>query len=169
MLHKVKVQALSFSPSSHYLASLGGEDDNSIIIWDLKTFTAICGSPASTDSSGVTLALSYLNKSDHSFVTGGFSTLRVWELNVAQRKMRPTNCQTGQIKRVVKCIAVDENDEHMYCGTTTGDLLQVNIKTKLFKHHGPPKEKVILFEMKFTGFIGTFQSRYFICGINAKR
>ncbi|EGF78625.1 hypothetical protein BATDEDRAFT_26475 [Batrachochytrium dendrobatidis JAM81] len=140
-LHKVKVQALAFSPSGAYLASLGGEDDNAVIVWDLSTYAAICGSPASTDSSGITLALAYLQNDDFSFVTGGVGTLRVWELNVSQRKIRATNCQTGQIKRVVKCIDIDQNDEFMYCGTTTGDLMQVNLRTKLFKHSGPPKEK----------------------------
>ena len=138
----MKVQALAFSPSGKYLASLGGEDDNSVIVWDLDKYAAICGSPASTDSSGVTLSLAYLNNNDHTFVTGGFATLRVWELNIVQRKIRATDCQTGQIKRIVKCIAVDKDDEHMYCGTTTGDLLQVNLQTKLFKLAGPPKEKV---------------------------
>ncbi|KAI8622104.1 WD40-repeat-containing domain protein [Chytriomyces sp. MP71] len=140
-LHKVKVQALAFSPNDKYLASLGGQDDNSIIIWDLEKGAALCGSPASKDSSGVTLSLAYLNQDDNTFVTGGHSTLRVWELNAVQRKIRATDCQTGQIKRIVKCITVDSEDEFMYCGTTTGDLLQVNLRTKLFKHSGPPKEK----------------------------
>ncbi|KAI8902331.1 quinon protein alcohol dehydrogenase-like superfamily [Globomyces pollinis-pini] len=140
-LHKVKVQALAFSPSGKYLASLGGEDDNSVIVWDLIKYAAICGSPASSDSSGVTLALTYLNKNDLQFVTGGFGTLRVWELNPEKRKVRSSDCQTGQIKRIVKCIAVDDNDEFMYCGTTTGDLQQVSLKSRLFKNAGPPKAK----------------------------
>ncbi|KAJ1565137.1 Cilia- and flagella-associated protein 52 [Nowakowskiella sp. JEL0078] len=140
-LHKVKVQALAFSPNDLYLASLGGQDDNSVIVWDLANGTPICGSPASRDSAGVTFCLTYLNSNDNIFVTGGNSTLRVWELNVAQRKVRAADCQTGQIKRIVKCITIDKNDELMYCGTTTGDLLQVNLQTKLFKHSGPPKDK----------------------------
>ncbi len=134
---------MAFSPSGKYLASLGGEDDNSIIVWDLEKKTAICGAPASSDSSGATITLSYLNNSDLQFVTGGAGTLRVWELNPAQRKIRPNDVQTGQIKRVVKCIAVDKNDELMYCGTTTGDLMQVNITTRLFKN-SEPRDKVFL-------------------------
>ncbi|KAJ3363885.1 Cilia- and flagella-associated protein 52 [Kappamyces sp. JEL0680] len=140
-LHKVKVQALAFSPSGKYLASLGGEDDNAIIVWDMEHYAAICGSPASSDSSGVTLALAYLHKSDTQFVTGGVGTLRVWDLNAEKRKIRATDCQTGQIKRIIKCIAVDTNDEFMYCGSTTGDLLRVSLESKLFKHAGPPKQK----------------------------
>ncbi|KNC98884.1 uncharacterized protein SPPG_05851 [Spizellomyces punctatus DAOM BR117] len=140
-LHKVKVQSLAFSPNSLYLASLGGEDDNSVIVWDLQKGAAICGAPASKDSTGAANCLAYLNQDDTSFVTGGNGTLRVWELNVAQRKVRPSDVLTGQIKRVVKCVVVDENDEYMYCGTTTGDLLEVKVATRLFKQAGPPKEK----------------------------
>lgn len=45
----------------------------------------------------------------------------------------------GQIKRVIECCVVDNNDEYMYCGTTTGDLLKINLHTKLFRQSGPPK------------------------------
>ncbi|KAJ1556794.1 Cilia- and flagella-associated protein 52, partial [Cladochytrium tenue] len=124
-----------------YLASLGGEDDNSVIVWDVEQGSALCGSPASKDSSGTTLALAYLGRSDLRFVTGGHSTLRLWELLPDRRKLRATDCQTGQIKRSVKCIAVDGEDELMYCGTSTGDILQVSLVTGLFKLSGPPKEK----------------------------
>jgi len=138
-LHKVKVQALAFSPSERYLASLGGQDDNSVIVWDIEKGTAICGSPAGKDSAGVTLSLAYFNNDDLKFVTGGHSTLRIWELHVADRKVRANDCQTGQIKRIVNCITIDEKDEFMYCGTTTGDLMQVALQSKLFKQSGPPK------------------------------
>ncbi|KAJ3180784.1 Cilia- and flagella-associated protein 52 [Gaertneriomyces sp. JEL0708] len=140
-LHKVKVQAIAFSPSSQYLVSLGGEDDNSIIAWDLETGTPICGSPASKDSAGTTLCLAYFNHSNTHFVTAGNGTLRVWELNAQQRKVRPTDIQTGLIKRVVKCLAISDDDERVWCGTTTGDLLECGLNNKLFKLSGPPKEK----------------------------
>ena len=38
-LHKVKVQDLAFSPCGTYLASLGGQDDNSLVIWDVHAAT----------------------------------------------------------------------------------------------------------------------------------
>ncbi|TPX43498.1 hypothetical protein SeMB42_g04690 [Synchytrium endobioticum] len=140
-LHKVKVQALAFSFSAKFLASLGGEDDNSVIVWDLTSGSAICGAAAAKDSSGTATCLAYLNNDERVFVTGGAGSIRVWELSELERKVRAQDCQTGQIKRIVKCLAVDENDEFVYCGTTTGDLMQVNLRTKLFKLAGPPKEK----------------------------
>ena len=52
-------------------------------------------------------------------------TLRVWELNAQARKIVPTDCNLGQLKRIVNCIQVSEDDQYMYCGTTSGDVLQV--------------------------------------------
>ena len=35
-LHKVLIQDLSFSSDEQYLASLGGQDDNQLVIWDVS-------------------------------------------------------------------------------------------------------------------------------------
>lgn len=35
-LHKVLIQSLSFSHDEQYLASLGGQDDNSLVIWEVS-------------------------------------------------------------------------------------------------------------------------------------
>ncbi|XP_046854980.1 cilia- and flagella-associated protein 52-like [Xenia sp. Carnegie-2017] len=143
-LHKVKVEALAFSPNDKYLVSLGGQDDNSVVIWNLEKKQAICGSPAAVPSSGTSYVIAFSNHSDELFVTGGNKTLRVWELDLANRKIRPTDCNMGQIKRIIRCIKVAEDDLSFYCGTTSGDILEINMKTRLFRHHGPQKEKFSL-------------------------
>ncbi|KAL7749699.1 hypothetical protein RI367_004927 [Sorochytrium milnesiophthora] len=140
-LHKVKVQSLAFSPAEKYLVSLGGEDDNAVIVWDLERGSAICGATASKDSTGVASCIAFSNHDDNVFVTGGDANLRVWEINVTQRKVKPADCQMGAIRRNVKCIRIDDKDEFLYCGTTSGDLLQVSLKTQLFKNAGPAKDK----------------------------
>jgi WD40 repeat protein len=122
-----------------FLASLGGEDDNSIVLWDLQTGQALCGNPASRESAGNALCLSFSNTSDNVFVSGGEYTLRVWEYESSIKKIRPTDCQLGSLKRVINCIAVDDKDENIYCGTSTGDVLEVKMATKLFRHAGPAK------------------------------
>lgn len=41
LLHKVVVQALSFSPDEELLASVGGPDDNQIVLWDVVRARAV--------------------------------------------------------------------------------------------------------------------------------
>lgn len=137
----MSIQALAFSPSELYLASLGGQDDGSIVIWNLETKQAICGASGGKESSGNAFALAYSNTSDTQFITAGQETIRVWDLDIKNRKIKPTDVQTGQIKRVVKCIVVDDTDTFAYCGTTTGDVLQINIQNKMFRQAGPPRDK----------------------------
>ena len=125
-----KVQDLTFSPNEKFLASLGGRDDNKIVIWDLETGAAICGSSASNETCNT---IRFLNHSDFMLVSGGHYNLRVWAFDLANRKIRPADCQLGQLKRVINSISIDEEDKFMYCGTATGDLLQVSLGPNLFK------------------------------------
>ncbi|XP_065132931.1 cilia- and flagella-associated protein 52 [Paramisgurnus dabryanus] len=141
VLHKAKVEDLSFSPNEKYLVSLGGQDDASIVVWNIKTKEAICGSPASAQSAGHCLTVEYTNLSDEIFVSAGNGTVRVWELDLPNRKIRATECQTGQLKRIVKCIEIHKDDSFFYCGTTSGDILKVNLKTRLLNSCGPVKQK----------------------------
>uniref|UniRef100_A0A8C5R5C0 Cilia- and flagella-associated protein 52 n=1 Tax=Leptobrachium leishanense TaxID=445787 RepID=A0A8C5R5C0_9ANUR len=143
-LHKVKVEALAFSPSERYLVSLGGQDDGSIVLWDVMKKEAICGNPASAISVGHAVTVAFSNLSDDVFVTGGNGTLRVWEVDLPNRKLRPTDCQMGQLKRIVNCLAISEDDTYFYCGTSTGDILKMNMKTKLLNSCGPEKNRFSL-------------------------
>uniref|UniRef100_A0A4W6FRJ2 Cilia- and flagella-associated protein 52 n=1 Tax=Lates calcarifer TaxID=8187 RepID=A0A4W6FRJ2_LATCA len=144
LLHKAKVEALAFSPNDKYLVSLGGQDDGSIVIWNIETKQAICGSPASAHSAGHCLTVQYSNTNDNIFVSAGSGTLRVWELDLPNRKIRPTECNTGKLKRIVKCIEVAEDDQFILCGTTSGDIMKINLKTGLLSDCGPVKTKYSL-------------------------
>ena len=140
-LHKVKIQSLAFSPDESYLASLGGQDDNSVVIWEVENGSALCGSPAANDSA---LCVKWFRHRSDMLITGGHYNLRVWELDVNSRKIRPTDCQLGKDKRIINCIEVDEADDMMYCGTTSGDVLQVSLQHKLFRARGPFKRTISL-------------------------
>jgi len=137
-LHKGKIQSLDFSPSGKYLATLGGEDDNKVVIWNLSTGDAICGSTAANDSA---LLIKYYNKSDDLLVTAGKYNLRSWSFDLTNRKIRPTDCKLGQLKRVVQCLVIDREDNYMYCGTLSGDVLKIALQAKLFHASGPVKRK----------------------------
>ena len=42
-LHKVKVEAVAFSPNDVFMASLGGQDDGNVIVYDMATKDPLCG------------------------------------------------------------------------------------------------------------------------------
>ena len=84
--------------------------------------------------------MQFLNNRDDVFVTGGNFNLRTWHFDLANRKIRPTDCQLGSLKRVVTSISIDDNDEFMYAGTSTGDVMKVSLDNSLYKASGPPKK-----------------------------
>jgi len=133
-LYKTKIQSISFSPTSKYIATLGGEDDNKLVIWNVETGDAICGSPAANDTA---FCCSFSNTDDHVLVTAGKYNFRVWQFEREARKIRPTDCKLGQIKRVFNCIAITDDDETIFTGTQSGDILQISLKHMLFQCQGP--------------------------------
>eukprot|EP00899_Mesostigma_viride_P011827 jgi/Mesvir1/20645/Mv14866-RA.1 len=133
-LHKVKVQALSFSFDDCFLASLGGQDDNNLVVWDVETGKAVCGSPTLSDN---VWALKFCNTRSDQLVTCGSNSLHVWDFDANNRKVRPAACQLGQLKRENTSLVIDPQDEYAYVSTHTGDVMKVSLHNKLFKNLGP--------------------------------
>lgn len=144
VLHKVKVQDLTFSANSKYLFSLGGQDDGSVVVWNVQTKESICGSPAQHKSAGITYCLCASRDNDNMFFTGGNNTLRIWDLDLPNRKIRPTDVNLGQTKRIVKSMTCNEAEDLFYCGTTSGDILTIAYPSGAFKAIGPEKNKYSL-------------------------
>jgi len=137
-LHNVKIQSLDFSADERFLATLGGPDDNNVVIWDVESGTPICGSPAAND---LTKVVKFLNNSNNKFVTGGNYNLRIWQIDVENRKAKPLECSLGQTRRIITSVHIDVNDEYMYCGTTTGDIVEVSLHNGLLQRLSAPKDK----------------------------
>jgi len=137
ILHKGAVQDLSFSACEKYLVTLGGRDDNKLVIWDVDSGEPICGEQAASDS---TLTVTFLNNTSGMLVTGGNYNLKVWKFDAYNRKITPSDCNLGKERRIVSAIVLDPTDTFMYCGTKSGDVLQVSIGPNLFKNNGPTKK-----------------------------
>lgn len=135
-LHKVAVSSLSFSCDETYLATLGGQDDNSLVVWDVESGTAICGTPAATDTAQ---CVKFFNNTEYQLVTGGNYHVIVWQFDKPNKKLRPTVVNVGQLKRVCTNVLIDDNDENLYCGTQTGDILNVLASRAAFKQVAPKK------------------------------
>ncbi|NXI47009.1 CFA52 protein, partial [Galbula dea] len=140
-LHKGKVEAVAFSANSLYLMSLGGQDDESVIVWHVERREFVCRSPASARRAGNATVVVGSSCRDELFITAGNETLRMWELDLTIRKIHPTECPTGKLRRVIMCIRVTDDDNYFFVGTSTGDILKVNANSKMLVNHGPQKKK----------------------------
>ncbi|XP_011912771.1 PREDICTED: cilia- and flagella-associated protein 52 [Cercocebus atys] len=116
-LHKGKIEALAFSPNDLYLVSLGGPDDGSVVVWSIAKRDAICGSPAAGLNVGNATNVIFSRCRDEMFVTAG---------------------------KYVSAFCMADDDSFFYLGTTTGDILKMNPRTKLLTDAGPAKDKFSL-------------------------
>jgi len=133
-LHKVAVASLSFCHDEIYLATLGGQDDNSLVVWDVAQGNAICGTPAYTDTAHT---VKFFNQNNKCLVTAGNYHIMTWQFDLANKKLRPTQAGMGQLKRVTTNVLITEDDKFVYCGTQSGDFLEVSLDRALFKRSCP--------------------------------
>ena len=93
------------------------------MLWDVASGNAICGTPTCKD---FTVALKFLSNSGNTLITCGNYNLNIWCYDEQTNKLVPSSVQLGQLRRCFTCLAVDAVDQYMYCGTATGDVLQVS-------------------------------------------
>eukprot|EP01018_Ginkgo_biloba_P019201 Gb_06628 [translate_table: standard] len=100
----VKVQALSFSADGKYLASVGGQDDAKIVIWNVETGQAVCGSPMPVEHAE---AVKFFNTRQDKLVTAGGYKLLVWDFDALNHQLRPEECLFGKLRRVMQTLVRD--------------------------------------------------------------
>ncbi|KFQ22946.1 WD repeat-containing protein 16, partial [Mesitornis unicolor] len=143
-MHKGRIEALAFSPSSLYLVSLGGQDDSRVVVWHVGKREAVCGSPVSPCRAGNATVVVCSSCRDEMFVTAGNETVRVWEVDPVTKKIEPAECWMGKLRRVIVCVTMADDDSYFYLGTSSGDVLKMNTKSKLMTDSWPQKEKFSL-------------------------
>ncbi|CDI80589.1 WD domain, G-beta repeat-containing protein, putative [Eimeria acervulina] len=137
--HKVSVECLDFSCDGKFLASLGGESCNTLVLWSVEERKALCRTAAALDSSK---CLTFYNKSPNMLVSAGASHVRIWEIDAATKKMTPRDCNLGKLRRTCNSLVLHPADEFVYCGTQSGDILEISLRTGLFTRSGPPKRQL---------------------------
>jgi len=156
-LHRGKVQALDFSADSRFLASVGGQDDNSLVVWRVSDQQAMSGEkcgPTSTNS------VKWFNnriecndgKADARTVQAGESAeyrlatcslsgkSRIWPVKpkvvdsaygegevVSMKICSASEVVISRVKRDFTCVALSPDDRTLLLGTTSGDILACSV------------------------------------------
>ncbi|XP_013199534.2 cilia- and flagella-associated protein 52 [Amyelois transitella] len=126
-LHKVRVEALTFTSDERYMISLGGRDDGCVVLWDCVNGAATGTAAATKLTTGDAMTLTPLNLRSNSFVTGGDSNLRVWNIRAESKNLDVADVSLGKLRRSVRSIAISKDDSYGYAGTTTGDMIKFSI------------------------------------------
>ncbi|KMQ94070.1 wd repeat-containing protein 16 [Lasius niger] len=144
--HKVGVEDLCFTCNGDFLVSLGGRDDGNVIVWDVQKNSLICGSFASNDTSGDAYNVTRMHLHGGCFVTAGDRTLKIWRIEAEKRRVHGIDVEVGKLKRLVNCIVVDEKDEIVYCGTSSGDIInaRLNLRDDLECGDSPARSPVMI-------------------------
>ena len=136
--HKGKVQSVDFNCDGNLLLTLGGQDDNDIVVWDVTTGRGICGSPAANDDSH---CVKWLNARNDRFVTCGENHLRVWQVCTSTPKLHPVDANMGSIRRIMQCLSISADDAHAFVGSSTGEVLKFCIDRDDIKPYNEPDSK----------------------------
>lgn len=137
--HTGKVQSLDFSFDAKFLVTIGGQDDNDLVVWDVELGKGICGCPAASDT---TLCVKWLNKRNDRFVTSGNYHFRVWQVCISTPKLHAIDANMGSMRRSMTCISIANDDKFAFVGSKTGEVLQFTIDRDEIKSLDEPDDIV---------------------------
>ncbi len=93
------------------------------VIWEVGTGKALCGSPMSAS------AVAFFNRDSERLATCGIdSSMHIWQLDRAARKMTAISVQLGLCRRNFTILDISEDDRYLYVGSTSGDVAEVRTR-----------------------------------------
>ena len=136
-IHKVIIQSLDFSFNDKYLVSVGGRDDNNLIVWDVQTGKALSGATAGT---AFVRQVKFFNLSDNKFITCQDYGIRIWNVDYELKKLSHIEVNFGNLKRIPLSMVLDPLDKFASFGTQSGAILEIDLVHAIYKRIGPVKK-----------------------------
>jgi hypothetical protein len=93
------------------------------IIWEVGTGKPLCGAPVSAS------AVAFFNTDSERLATCGIdSSLHIWQLDRAMRKLTKVSVQLGLCRRNFTTLDISKDDRFLYAGSTSGDVAEVRTR-----------------------------------------
>ncbi len=138
-IHNTRVQGIAFSADEELVASIGDQDDNQMVIYDIEQRKAIAGHALVGTR---TTCIKFYNEDNCKLVTAGIEKVGVWSLDREARVLQYQPVNLGQLKRHALDLLIHPDDTLCYVGTHSGDVLQISLTTLLFRQSSPEGKKV---------------------------
>lgn len=71
--------------------------------------------------------IKFFNRDPQKFVTVHNNAIKFWKIDTKTSRFSKFDVQLGQVKRRINCVTIDESDSYLYCGTRSGDIIEVII------------------------------------------
>jgi len=130
LLHHASVAAIGISPNDRYVASAGGQDDPTILIWDIVAQAPVCVCKKTYDRPFVATKLLFTPCFDHIFMVGGQDAVHIWKLNEETKKATSSIIPLGKIKRTISDMVVcnaGSTADYLFCATRSGDIVKLYV------------------------------------------
>ena len=114
----------------------GGQDDPTILIWDILAKSPVCVCKKTFDRPFVATKLKFTPHFDHIFMVGGQDAVHVWNLDERSKKATNFIVPLGKIKRTISDMVVctstgKASADYIFCGTNSGDIVKLYVRA----HH----------------------------------
>lgn len=94
-------------------------------------------SPASMKPDETCQAVAFLKRNPLKFISVHNIAIKMWSFDPLGKKLHCVDCQMGHVKRFYTTMAIDHSDTFVYCGTRTGDIVEVLIDKASYRRAGP--------------------------------
>eukprot|EP00924_Labyrinthula_sp_SR-Ha-C_P004172 augustus_masked-scaffold_3-processed-gene-16.10-mRNA-1 protein AED:0.28 eAED:0.28 QI:0/-1/0/1/-1/1/1/0/530 len=126
-MHKVKVQAVSFSYDNLFLCSLGGSDCNLIAVTNIKKNKVLAFNKAANDF--VKLVICMCKR--YQIISCGETHVKMWTFHPEKTVLQAQGFNLGPIKRVFTSIAFIPEKQLLFVGSTSGDIFGLTTRGSL--------------------------------------
>jgi len=134
--HEKAVQCMAFSDDSRFLATLGGEGDSKLMIWDLQSGYIVTSAVLKSKCldiawGGRVKDVKRRQTTDYLLATCGVEEVRLWALTpstgkLLSEKMSPSN--NIQRRRTFSCLTFTESGDLLIAGTASGDFFLFSVR-----------------------------------------
>lgn len=69
------------------------------------------------------------------------NAIKIWTFDPHAKRLKYFDCPLGHIKRYILNVSIDPIDEHAYCGTRSGDVLEISLSKGIYNRAGPVDKK----------------------------